>query len=109
MSANYDSSANGALYRRVDRIAIEYSTPLTAQIRANETTAVKAADGTVYKVRDERTLAIDVAPTDFGTVLQLRDPTTGAAIPGATMTVQQLMLGMLAFLRVEQLRLDAAE
>lgn len=109
MPTNYNSTAAGALYRRIDRITIDYPTALTASIRANETDAVKGADGASYKVRDTRTIAVDVAPADFSTVLQLVDPTTGADIPGATMTVQALMLGMLAFLRVEQKALDAQE
>lgn len=109
MDANYNSSAPGALYRRFDVIRIEYPTALTAAIIANETDAVKTNTGEVLKVRDTRTVRVDVAPADFSRVLQLVDPTTGAAIPNATMTVQQVMLGILAFLREKQDEMDAAE
>ena len=109
MPANYDSTLPGALFRRFPTILINYPTALTASIRAEEVDAVKTTDGSVLPVRSTRTLIVDVAPSDFATVLQLVDPTTGANIPGGTMTVQALMLGMLAFLRKEQLRLDALE
>lgn len=109
MPANYNSTQPGAVYRRINRITIEYPTPLTASVRANETEAVVEIGGGVAHKRDTRSLAVDVAPADFSRVMQLVDPTTGADLPGATMTVQALMLGMLAFLRAEQRRLDSAE
>lgn len=109
MSANYDSTAAGALFRRIPQITINYPTALTASVRAEEVDAIKTTGNQVFQIRGTRTLMKEIAPQDFSEVLQLVDPTTGANIPGQTMTVQALMLGVLAFLRKEQKRLDLLE
>jgi len=102
MSRNYDASQVGRPYVRVPSIQIKYPSPLHATVTFQEVEAVVLQDGSVRQIGDlgERSFSVD--PGDMDDVLQLRDPTTGNVIPGATMTVQQLMLGMLAIIRREQ-------
>lgn len=109
MSRNYDSSAVGVSYTRVPHLDIDYPSPSTAQVRIIEAAAVKMADGSILQHGVTGQLSWSIGPADMGHVLQLRDPTTGAAIPGATMTRQQLMLGLLAEIRERQDARDAAE
>lgn len=111
MDRNYDSSQVGVEYIRIPRIQIHYPAPLTATIEASEVTAVQMADGSVKAWNDttRQMPSISVGASDMATEFPLRDPTSGAEIPGATMTVQQLMVGIMSYLRMHQLARDFAE
>lgn len=100
---NYDSSAVGVPYIRVPSIQISYPQPLHATIRFQEVEAVILADGSTRQLNEMGERSFNVTPGQMADVIQLVDPTTGLDIPGHTMTVMQLMLGMLAVIRREQL------
>lgn len=99
---NYDSSQVGVPYIRVPLLQIEYPQPLHASVRISEVEAVQLADGSIRHLNELGEISFTVLPSGMADVLQLVDPTTGADIPGATMTVQSLMLGILAMVRREQ-------
>lgn len=99
---NYDSSQVGVPYIRVPSIQIEYPQPLHASVKLSEVEAVMLADGSIRQLNELGEISFMVTPAGMADVLRLVDPTTGDDIPGATMTVQQLMLGILAMVRREQ-------
>lgn len=110
MPRNYNSVAIGDSYVRAPLVEIRYPGPMTAHVRIIEAEAVKMKDGTVRElVAQLGQLEWTVGPADMGQVLQLVDPDTGADIPGATMTNQQLMLGLLAAIRARQKLADAQQ
>lgn len=99
---NYVTNVVGDPYVRIDRITIDYSKPLEAFIQARERTAILLVDDSIVMQPGEHTLSINIGPQNFADVIQLVDPTTGADMPGATMTVQTLMVGITSFLRKYQ-------
>lgn len=104
---NYDSSAVGVPYTRVRDIRISYPAPNTAQIVCTEEIAVKLADGSVRSLADAGYLTFQVAPQDMLTQVGLVDPTTGQPLPGSPqVTYQQVMLGILAAVREQQIERD---
>jgi hypothetical protein len=103
---NYDASQVGEPYVRVPHIHIDYPEPLTATVRINEVEAVKLADGSVRTLAQLGDMAFTIRPQDMATSLQLVHPDTGVPIPGATMTYQQIMLGLLAAIRAKQIERD---
>jgi hypothetical protein len=106
MPRNYDSSAVGVPYVRVPLIEIKYPEPHTAHVRVLEVEAVKLADGSIRELRQLGQIEWHIGPGDMGKVAQIPHPDTGAPT-GATTTNQQLMLGLLAAIRAQQLLLDA--
>lgn len=102
MPRNYDASSVGTPYIRVPLIEIRYPNPLTANVRILEAEAIKLADNSIRELQQLGQHEWTIGPADMGHVLQLVHPDTGANIPGATMTRQQLMLGLLAEIRYQQ-------
>lgn len=100
---NYDSSQVGVPYVRVPTIQISYPQPLHGSIKFQEVEAVILADGTPRQLNELGERSFTVTPAQMSDVIQLVDPTTGNDIPGQTTTVLQLMLGILAMIRREQL------
>lgn len=103
MPTNYDASTVGVPYVRVPTIQIRYPKPLHGYVTFQEVEAVLLADGTIRQIGDLGEKSFEIKPEDMADVLQLVDPNTGSNIPGATMTVQNLMLGILAIIRREQI------
>lgn len=99
---NYNSSAVGVPYIRVPTIQISYPQPLQGNIRFQEVEAVILADGSTRQLNELGEKSFSITPAQMQETIQLIDPTTGADIPGQTMTVMQLMLGILAVIRREQ-------
>ena len=105
--SNYDSSAVGVPYTRVRDIRISYPAPNTARVVCTEETAVKMADGSVRSLADAGYLTFQVAPQDMLTQVALVDPTTGQPLPGdPQVSYQQVMLGILAAVRAQQIERD---
>lgn len=106
---NYVANQVGVPYTRVRQMTIDYQRPNTASVRCIETQSVLLADGSVSALpRPESDLLITIQPQDFARSVQLVHPDTGLAIPGATMTIQQIMLGILAVVREAQVARDLA-
>lgn len=106
MQRNYDTT-NHKPYPRVSRVEITYSEAGAPTIEYIEHMAVVDGDGKVQYLAAQPSRHI----LDIGAIaepVQVINPATGLPIPGQVATQQQLMLGMLAFLRADQLRRDAA-
>ena len=105
---NYDSSEVGVPYTRIPEVVIDYPMPLTAIVNCTEVDSLKLADGELLQYGSPGQFTFQINPNDMGEVIQLVDPTTGHDIPGATMTVQQIMIGILGVIRSRQKLRDAA-
>ncbi len=105
MTRNYDTRTG--IYPRIDRIEIEYPATGLPVIHYVERQAVLISGETKFldTTPERHTLQID--PTAAG--IPLVHPTTGEVIAGQQVSVQQLMLGMTAVLRADQLRRDAQD
>lgn len=102
---NFDSSAVGVPYVRAHRIVIHYPEPgsnNTPWARIEQSEAVKLADGTVRRLSDIETLERQFDMNDL-TPIPLVHPETGAPL-GQSVTLQQVMLSILAVVRHEQKR-----
>jgi hypothetical protein len=105
----YDSSQVGVMYKRITDLIIKYNPDMSADVRFVEVSAVKMADGTIREFPGTNTqVSYHVDPSSYSDVRQLVNPTTGAAIPGATTTRQAIMLGILADCRDAQIKRDEA-
>lgn len=105
MQRNYDATSHKP-YPRVTEVSIKYSAGGTPSITYLERDAVVDGDGHVQHLdggAQWRTLDL----TAITEPVQVVHPATGADIPGMTVTQQQVMLGLLAFLRADQRRVDA--
>lgn len=107
MPRNYDTTGHKP-YPRVIEINISYPSVGVPRIEYIECMAVVDGNSTVQHIGASATRhTLDLA---FVTEpVEIVHPATGQPIPGQTVTSQQLMLGLLAFLRADQLRRDAAE
>jgi uncharacterized membrane protein len=102
---NYDTR-NHKPYPRIVRIEIDYDKTGTPRVDYYEQMAVVDGNNNVQHLdtlasRYNLDLAKIVEP------VPLVNPATGEAIPGQSVTSQQVMLSLLAFLRADQLRRDA--
>lgn len=102
MSKNYDSTAVGVAFIRVNDLRITYPTPMTAHVACHEEEAVTLADGSVRHLADLGWFEFDIGPADMATSLPVVHPASGAAL-GPVTTAQQVMLGILAVIRSKQL------
>lgn len=105
MPQNYDSTNVGVPYVRAHKVEIFY--PVTnryPQAIIGQQLAVKMADGTVRPLEEltPLTVTFDMA-IDGATPIPLVDPTSGAPL-GMDTTLQQVMLGILAVVRSEQVK-----
>lgn len=107
MPRNYDTTGRKP-YPRITDIAISYSPAGVPRIEFVEQMAVVDGDGQVQHIGNAATRhALDMS--QITEPVQIVHPATGAAIPGQTVTSQQLMLGLLAFLRAWQHLMDAKQ
>ena len=101
---NYDTTV-GLPYPRVTRIEIEYATNGRPLIEYVERLAIVDSSGQVQHIDAGATRhTLDLSA--ITEPVQIVNPATGEPISGATTTGRQVMLGLLAFLRANQLRLD---
>ena len=102
---NYDTT-KGLPYPRITRIEIEYATDGKPQIEYVERQAIVDASGQVQHIDAGATRhTLDLSA--ITEPVQIVNPATGEPISGATTTGRQVMLGLLAFLRSNQLRIDS--
>lgn len=101
---NYDASQVGVPYVRVHRLTIEYpDAKSTPTAYAEQSLAVKLADGSVRTLETMQSLAI---PLDFGngdSLLPLVNPDTGAPL-GANTSLNSAFLSVLAVVRDAQIK-----
>lgn len=105
MARNYDSSNVGVPYVRVNRIEIFYpEDSRTPSAIISQKLAVKMADGSIRSLEELPPINVTFDMLTDGTVpVPLIDPTTGAPL-GPSTTLQQVMLGILAVVRKEQVK-----
>ena len=104
---NYDTTTHKP-YPRVTRIVIEYPESGIPVVTYDEHTAIVDGDNRVQMLAatgQQHVLLID--PAKFAEPIQIVHPSTGADIPGQSITLQQIMLGVTAVVRADQLRRDA--
>lgn len=107
MPRNYDTTGHKP-YPRITKIDITYSEAGIPAIEYVEQTAVVDGNGSVQHIGAGATRhTLDLASVTEP--VQIVHPATGLPIPGQTVTSQQLMLGLLAFLRADQVRRDAQQ
>lgn len=102
---NYDTT-NHKPYPRVTEISIEYPESGVPRIEYVERMAVVDSDDVVRHLAVQPTRHI----LDLSAItepVQVVNPSTNQPIPGQMVTSQQMVLGLLAFLRADQLRRDA--
>ena len=104
MSTNYDSSQVGVPYVRANKIIIDYSETGMPEVVVEQALAVKLADGTIREFDQIQSFSLVLNLQDT-TPIPLVDPTTGANL-GANTTLGQVMLGILAVIRKNQLTVN---
>lgn len=107
--AHYDSTEVGDPFVRVRDLRITYPAANTASIVCTEEEAVRLANGAIRSLGDIGSFSFDVMPQDMQTLVPLVDPSTGQALPGnPSVSYLQIMLGILAAVRAQQLLRDGA-
>lgn len=107
MPRNYDTTTHKP-YPRITRIEIDYAADGAPHVEYVEQMAVVDGDGKVRHI--DNTLSRNVLnPMLLNDPAQIVDPNTGIAIAGQMVTQQDLMLGLLAFLRADQIQKETEE
>ena len=103
-TTNYNSTNVGVPYVRCNNIQLQYPENGIPHVTIDQALAVKLADGTVREIQQLQSLSfvLDMA-NNATTPIPLIDPTSGASL-GSSTNLQQLMLGILAAIRVQQLQ-----
>ena len=99
---NYDASEVGNPYTRVPEIQISYAPDMSATIKCKEVLAIKTLNGDFLQLSDEGELSFNLSGSDYSESVQIVNPATGADVPGMTVTIQQVMLSILAVIRSRQ-------
>lgn len=105
MPRNYDTTTSRP-YPRVTEVILRYSESSVPSIEYVEQMAVIDADRTVRHLAAAPTRHV-LDLTAITEPVQVVHPATGLPIEGKAVTRQDLLLGLLAFLRADQLRRDA--
>ena len=105
MPRNYDTTAHKP-YPRVTEINIRYAASGSAEAEYTEVMAVVDGNGSVQHL-DHGAARYKLDMDAITEPAQVVNQATGADIPGQTVTRQQLMLGIFAFVRADQVRRDA--
>lgn len=104
MSRNYDTT-NHKPYPRVSRLEIDYATDGTPNVQYVEQMAIVDGAGKVRHIEGTASRHV-LDPSILAAPAQVVDPDTGVPIEGETVTTNQLMLGLLAYLRADQVQRD---
>ena len=106
--ANYNASTVGVPYVRVNNININYLPDMKAHVTFNQVMAVELADGSVVELGStpipNATFALDMV-SEINNSYPLVDNVTGANL-GASMTLGQVLVGVLAIIRQNQLTIN---
>lgn len=102
---NYDTT-NSLPYPRVTEVQINYTASGQPSIVYFEQMAIVDSAQTVHHLDGQKTRhTLDLS--QMTEPVAVVSPATGLVIPGKTVMAQDLMLGLLAFLRADQVRRDA--
>ena len=100
MPYNYDSTNIGIPYVRANNVTVQYPDSGIPFVTISQEKAVKLADGTIAQLGDAGSISFSVNLADQ-TPIPLINPTTGLPL-GANTVAGQVMLGILAIIRVQQ-------
>lgn len=103
MPRNYDTT-NNLPYPRVTRIIIDYPESQAPTVDYVERTAIVDSSGAI-RMLDGGGQQVRMQVPGATEPVGLVDPATGASIPGST-TVQELLMGITAMIRRDQLLRD---
>ena len=106
MPRNYDTTSHKP-YPRITEITIRYTTSRIPSIEYVEQMAILDGNGNVQHL-DASTSRHVLDLNKITEPVQVVDPATGQPIANQTVTQQQIMLGLLAFLRADQNKRDIA-
>jgi hypothetical protein len=105
MPRNYDTTTQHP-YPRITEVTLSYPKSGDPTVEYVERMAIVDGSGHVQHLDNGSTRQVlDLAA--INEPVQIVNPATGQPIPGMTVTRQQVMLGLLAFLRADQVRRDA--
>lgn len=106
MAQNYNSTEVGVPYVRVRQLTVDYTNNAFPKATIEQSLAVKLKDGTIHEMSRIPELIVTFDMVADGTnPIPLVDPTTGAPL-GPSVTLQQVMLSILAVVRQEQTRTE---
>jgi hypothetical protein len=105
MTSNYDTRDH-KVYKRIERIEIQYpASGLPTVIYTERSAAV--LDGQVRFLDSEATpFNLEINSHEFDGRIQLVNPSTGEPIEGQTTSIQELLMGITAIIRTDQIRRD---
>ena len=104
--SNYNTT-NGLPYTRIPEISIKDFGNGNLQLEYYEKLALLDANGTVHHLlNDINKFTLDLSKIQEP--VQAVDPVTGDDIPGLSFTQNQIFLGIIAFIRQDQKRREAA-
>lgn len=105
MPRNYDTTTQNP-YPRITEVTISYPQSGDPTVEYVERMAIVDGSKNVQHLDNGSTInVLDLAA--INEPVQIVNPATGQPILGMAVTRQQVMLGLLAFLRADQLRRDA--
>lgn len=108
MPARNYSTENFNVFPRIDEISIKYPASGVPVIEYVERNAI-LLDGKVTFLNDTpQRFTLGINPPAFGDKLPLYNLVNGKAIDGKTVTMQELLVGMGAVIRNDQLKRDTA-
>lgn len=103
---NYDTT-NGLPFVRIRRITADYSPNVPPSISYDEERAMVDSDGKVHSLSDVAIkYTVSIPAENVGARIGLIDLDTGAPIEGTT-SLLDLIMGIGALIRADQLRRDA--
>ncbi len=101
--ANYDSSQVGVPYIRCNNIHVDYPDNGVPTIKVEQALAVKLADGSITEIAQMQSISFTLDMIGHATSpIPIVNPTTGGNL-GMNTNLQQVMLGILAVIRQQQL------
>jgi hypothetical protein len=104
---NYNTTL-GLPYIRISEISIKDYGNGNMDLVYYENEAIRDTNGIVYHLTDKiQKFALDLS--NFAEPVQAVDPATGSDISGMTFTSNQVLLGILAFIRADQKRRAEAD
>jgi hypothetical protein len=106
MSCNYDTR-NNQIFPRIERIEIQYPASGIPSITYTERRAVVLDGKTQFLDGAAHPYPLHIEPPKFSDRIPLVNPATGELIEGQTTSLKEVLMGITAVLRNDQVRRDA--
>jgi hypothetical protein len=106
MPRNFDTTTQKP-YPRISGVHISYPTSGMPLLTYTERDAIVDADGIVHFIDNgERQCSVEIDMAKRDEPIQLVNPATGAAIPGAFTNIKQIIMVITAMIRADQAKRD---